>query len=168
MEHLDEITENLWLGDMTAAKDVSKLISNGFEKVLSVMDQDGPNYGNDNIFNHKKIIIKDFISQNIIQYFGECLNFIDGEEKVLVHCMAGASRSATIVIAYLMWKKKMKYNDALVFTQKKRFIVDPNDGFKDQLKMFEKLLEENDYDISKIKFKEIKWDPKEEDYDFFI
>ena len=73
--------------------------------------------------------------------------------------MAGASRSATIVIAYLMWTKKMKFIDALNYTQSKRNIVDPNLGFKEQLKMFEKLLVDNNYDIEKINFKEIKWDP---------
>ena len=106
MKHLDEITEKLFLGDMTAAENIAELTSKGIKKVLSVTDQEGPNYGKDNLFIHKKFIIKDFISQNIIQYFGEFLNFIDGDEKVLVHCMAGASRSSTIVIAYLMWKKK--------------------------------------------------------------
>ena len=80
-----------------------------------------------------------------------------GEEKILVHCRAGASRSATIVIAYLMWTKKMEYGKALQFVKDKRFIVFPNDGFREQLKMFEKLLKENDYDIEKINFKEIKW-----------
>ena len=101
--------------------------------------------------------IRDFEDQNIIQYFGECLKFMKGEEKILVHCRAGASRSATIVIAYLMWTKKMEYGKALQFVKDKRFIVFPNDGFREQLKMFEKLLKENDYDIEKINFKEIKW-----------
>ena len=71
--------------------------------------------------------------------------------------MAGASRSATIVIAYLMWIKKMKYEDALNFVISKRPIVYPNDGFREQLKMFEKLLDENNYNIDKINFSEIKY-----------
>ena len=81
---------------------------------------------------------------------------MDGEEKVLVHCMAGASRSATIVIAYLMWKKKMKYKEASQYVKDRRFIVYPNFGFRKQLQIFEKLLIDNDYDIDKIKFEEIK------------
>ena len=102
--------------------------------------------------------------ENLIKYFGECINFIDGDEKVLVHCMAGASRSATIVIAYIMWKQKKTFKDALDFASKKRSSVYPNIGFKDQLTLFEKLLKENDYDLNKINFKEIKWNKKLSDY----
>ncbi len=69
--------------------------------------------------------------------------------------MAGASRSATIVIAYLMWNKKWKFEQALNYVKLKRPIICPNDGFLKQLKMFDKLLIENDYDIERIKFKEI-------------
>ena len=116
-----------------------------------------PLYKESDNFIHKECNVDDLSQQNIIQYFGECFNFIKGEEKILVNCMAGASRSATIVIAYLMWIKKMKYEDALNFVCSKRPIVYPNDGFREQLKMFEKLLKENDYDIEKINFKEIKW-----------
>ena len=98
--------------------------------------------------------------QNIIKYFGECLNFIKGEDKILVHCVAGSSRSATIVIAYIMWSKKMTYSKAFNFVKNKRSIIYPNTGFIEQLKLFEKELIKNDYDIDKIKFDEIKWQYK--------
>ena len=58
-----------------------------------------------------------------------------------------------------MWKNKKKYNEALQFVKTKRHFVCPNPGFKEQLKMFEILLIENNYDIDKINFKEIKWVP---------
>ena len=154
---INEIKDGLWLGDNYAANNVVDLKKKGIKKILTVMNQTGPIYKSEDGFIHKKFELSDFESENIIKYFGECLNFIDGKEKVLVHCMAGASRSATIIIAYLMWKDKMKYNDALDFVQKKRFIVYPNEGFREQLKLFENELKKNDYNINKIKFNEIKW-----------
>ena len=161
---LDEIIENLYLGDYSASVDIHHLKDIGIKKVLTVMDyKNGPNYNPEEI-THKRFAIDDFANQNIIQYFGECLNFIKGEEKILVHCMAGASRSATIVIAYLMWIQKMKFNDALYFVKSKRPIVYPNDGFQKQLKIFEKLLEDNNYDIDKINFSEIKLEPIDDYY----
>ena len=158
---IDQILDNLWLGNFYAAENADDLKSKGIKKVLTVMDDDGPVY-KDGDFIHLKFNIDDYSGQNIIQYFGKCLNFIKGEDKVFVHCIAGASRSATIVIAYLMWTEKMAFEKALEFTQSKRSIVYPNCGFKEQLKMFEKLLNDNDYDIDKIKFEEIKWEPSQE------
>ena len=148
---IDEIIDNIWLGNCSSAENVKDLKDKGIKKILTVMDQTGPEYKEEDGFIHKKYEIRDFEDKNIIQYFGECLKFMKGEEKILVHCRAGASRSATIVIAYLMWTKKMEYGKALQFVKDKRFIV------REQLKMFEKLLKENDYDIEKINFKEIKW-----------
>ena len=158
---MNEIIDNLYLGNFFAAKDADYLKKVGIEKVLTVMDDACPRY-KEKDFVHKIYSVDDYSGQNIIQYFGECLKFIKGNQKTLVHCMAGASRSATIVIAYLMWTLKMKFSDALEYTTKIRPIVYPNAGFKEQLKMFEKLLIDNKYDIDKIDFKEIKWEPTED------
>ena len=164
---MNEIIDGIWLGDISSANNVKDLKEKGIKKILSVLKQfgrsvkgemyPGPNYKSEDGFIQKRIEINDFQNENIIKYFGECLKFIDGNEKVLVHCMQGASRSATIVIAYLMWKKNMEYEKALYFVQKKRSIVEPNEGFKQQLKLFEKELVKNKYDIDRIKFDEIKW-----------
>ena len=154
--NIDEMFDNIWLGNNSAATDIKDLKKKGIKKILTVMNQDGPNYMPEDGFIHKKYNIIDSNDQNIIQYFGECLKFMEGEEKVLVHCWAGACRSATIVIAYVMWKKKMKYKDASQYVKDKRFIVYPNFGFRKQLQIFEKLLIDNEYDIDKIKFEEIK------------
>ena len=165
-DSINKIIENLYLGDYNTSKDISLLKELGIKKILSVIDCiDGPNY-NPEEFIHKKIKVDDFVITNIIQYFGECLHFIQGEEKILVHCMSGASRSATIVIAYLMWIKKWTFKEALDYVKKKRPIVFPNDGFRDQLKLFEKLLVDNNYDIDKINFSEIKWEPSQRLIDY--
>ena len=165
MHKLDEIIENIWLGNYSAAEDVKDLKNKGIKKVLSILGKnDDIVFKEEDGFIHKKFTtIEDLSNQNIIQYFGECLNFIKGKEKVLVHCRAGASRSASIVIAYIMWQKKLKFDDALGLTQKKRFLVYPNPSFRNQLKEFGKLLIKNKYDIDKINFKEIKWEPKNDE-----
>ena len=53
--------------------------------------------------------------------------------KILVHCVAGISRSASCVIAYLMKSKQIGYEEALAMTKAKRFCVEPNDAFVRQL-----------------------------------
>ena len=162
INNMDEIIENLWLGNYCASINIPNLKNKGIKKILTVMDHfEGPNYDIKD-FNHKIFDIEDKNRQNIIQYFGDCLNFIKGEEKILVHCIAGSSRSASIVIAYLMWIKKWKLEQTLKFVKEKRPIVGPIEGFLKQLEIFEKLLIENDYDIEKINFKDIKWEPASE------
>ena len=158
---MDQIDENLWLGNLSSACDIKSLKEKGIKKILSVFGGKVPIHKKEDGFIQLSFKIADHYTFNIIQFFGECLNFIKGEEKILVHCLAGASRSATIVIAYLMWNKKMKYEDAIKLVSDKRKGADPNIGFKEQLKMFEKLLIENGYNIDKINFKEIVWEPKE-------
>ena len=157
---MDQITPEVYLGNSSSATNISTLKNLGINKVLSIMDCGSPKYNDEDNITHKTISAADICSQNIIKYFGECLNFIKGKEKVLVHCMAGASRSASVVIAYLMWNNKMTFHHALNFVKEKRFVIYPNAGFKEQLQLFEKELVKNDYDIDKIKFEEIKWQPK--------
>ena len=54
--------------------------------------------------------INDEEDANIDDLFAEAHHFIDDVEeiggKVLVHCFEGRSRSATVVLAYLMLKRQ--------------------------------------------------------------
>ena len=60
--------------------------------------------------------------------------------KVLVHCKAGVSRSATVCIAYLMCCKSMTFEQAFEFVRAKRSIISPNISFMQQLIEFEHVL----------------------------
>ena len=157
-QDINEIIENkLWLGNLFSAQNIDDLKRKGITKILTVIDVPQNQYSENDGFKHKIIEVMDVEYENIIQYFGECLNFIDGYEKVLVHCAAGASRSSTIVIAYIMWKNHMKFEEAHQYVLKKRRVALPNSGFQQQLKMFEKLLIQHNYNIYDINFKDIKW-----------
>jgi len=68
-------------------------------------------------------------------------NFIENNKRVVVHCHAGISRSATAVIAYLMKTSKMTLNQAHEFVQAKRHIICPNFSFMGQLKSYQDDLE---------------------------
>ena len=156
LNDMDQIIETIWLGNLNSALNINNLKKEGIKKILTISDSP-PKINDENSFFIKKMIkISDFPNRNIIKYFGECLNFMDWEEKTLVHCKIGTSRSATIVIAYLMWKQKMKYDDAYNFVKIKRKRIGPNSGFKEQLKIFENLLIKNDYDLNKIDFNNIE------------
>ncbi|KAG2100263.1 protein-tyrosine phosphatase-like protein [Suillus cothurnatus] len=57
--------------------------------------------------------------------------------KVLVHCVAGVSRSPTIIAAYLISKCSMSLKDALGLLVRARPVVCPRPGFIAQLKDLE-------------------------------
>jgi protein-tyrosine phosphatase len=72
--------------------------------------------------------------------FFPVFRFIEQERKkgnVLIHCAAGISRSATLLISYLMNKHQTTFEDCLVFVAIKRPCVQPNAGFVTQLKKFQ-------------------------------
>lgn len=85
---------------------------------------------------------------NLYKYFDTTFKFIDSaiqrNENVLVHCQMGVSRSATIIIVYLMKKYNWTKDTAFKYVSIKRPIINPNDGFRKQLVTWENdLLLEN-------------------------
>ena len=49
---------------------------------------------------------------------------------MLIHCAYGVSRSPSIVIAYLMKKYKIDFDEAEHFVKRKRPEIRPNEGFR--------------------------------------
>lgn len=85
--------------------------------------------------------VDDHERSDIKIHFDPCIDFIHKHimlgSSVFVHCAAGVSRSASIVIAYLMRKKVMTYERAFRHLRASRPIIDPNNGFRKQLREYE-------------------------------
>jgi len=62
------------------------------------------------------------------------------QKGVLVHCLAGVSRSVTITVAYLMYKMNLSLNDAFNLVRSRKANVAPNFHFMEQLYNFEREL----------------------------
>jgi protein-tyrosine phosphatase len=54
-----------------------------------------------------------------------------------VHCMAGISRSSAVIIAYIMRRLGVNFENALAYVKAKRPKINPNEGFIHQLKVYE-------------------------------
>lgn len=61
----------------------------------------------------------------------------NNQHRVLVHCAMGMSRSATMVIMYLMRKYELDLNMAFDVVKRHREIIDPNEGFMKKLKEYD-------------------------------
>lgn len=61
---------------------------------------------------------------------------IKKKARILVHCMAGISRSVSMICYYLIRNYKMKFSDAVGIIQSKRPIANPNGYFRQQLQAY--------------------------------
>jgi hypothetical protein len=80
------------------------------------------------------INIEDDPREPIERCFEHCFDFIDGAVsaggRVFVHCMAGVSRSATVVLAHLIARRNMLLDDAVAHVKSRRKCIMPNPGFR--------------------------------------
>ncbi|KYQ96800.1 leucine-rich repeat-containing protein (LRR) [Tieghemostelium lacteum] len=137
----DLIIDKLYLGCRECAMNKNWLLQNNITHILTVA-QLNPLYSD--LFKYKCIKIDDVDSEDIYKYFKEIVEFIEEGRTsgggVLVHCRAGVSRSATSIIAYLMTKNNITYQEAFNLTVSKRNRICPNLGFRAQLKKYEETL----------------------------
>ena len=84
-------------------------------------------------FTYLKLNLQDTAREDISSAFYDALDFIDAAltqgGTVFVHCQHGVSRSATIVVAYLMWRQRLTYDDTLDAVRAVRPTINPNIGF---------------------------------------
>eukprot|EP00343_Euplotes_focardii_P003228 CAMPEP_0205813734 /NCGR_PEP_ID=MMETSP0205-20121125/18473_1 /ASSEMBLY_ACC=CAM_ASM_000278 /TAXON_ID=36767 /ORGANISM="Euplotes focardii, Strain TN1" /LENGTH=164 /DNA_ID=CAMNT_0053096279 /DNA_START=124 /DNA_END=618 /DNA_ORIENTATION=+ len=80
-----------------------------------------------------KIKDKVFDIDSLSQYNMQNSN---NQNRVLVHCAMGRSRSATMIIMYLMRKYQIEFEASFRIVKWRREIIEPNDGFIQKLKDF--------------------------------
>ncbi|MCO5606017.1 hypothetical protein L7F22_060204 [Adiantum nelumboides] len=101
---------------------------------------------------HSFFELEDAPFANITQYFDPVYEFVEraksAQKRVLIHCGAGASRSATLCAAYLMRANHWDFEDALKFLKEHRSKVNPNAGFLSALHEYSHLLDENRLNLS--------------------
>ncbi|RID59371.1 hypothetical protein BRARA_F02606 [Brassica rapa] len=129
------IQDNLFIGGGLAARSVYTLQHLGITHILCLcaneIGQSDTQYPD--LFKYKNFSITDDEDSKIEGIFQEALDFINhGEEtggKILVHCFEGRSRSATVVLAYLMLRKNLTLLEAWSKLRKVHRRAQPNDGF---------------------------------------
>ncbi|CAG9575365.1 unnamed protein product [Danaus chrysippus] len=138
---VDLIDDGLYLGNLACARDHKTLEQLGVTHILTVDLVPLPR----SILDQTSLIIKyiklaDVPKEDLITHLPECNDFIKDSiangGKVLVHCYFGVSRSAAVVIGYIMEKYGLCYEDAFVLVKSKRRFIGPNNGFVAQLKLF--------------------------------
>lgn len=137
-----EILPHLFIGTAKDSSNYELLKTLGITAILNVSSS-CPSYFEDS-FDYKRIPVEDAYHEDLLTKFRDAADFIETHYqkggKVLVHCFAGISRSATVSISYLMLSKGWSMHQAFEFCRERRPCVSPNFNFMGQLLSFQQEL----------------------------
>lgn len=143
----DEIIDGLFLGPMESRQNVESMNIAYVISVVADVDRGHPDYRKDLPAWEKKIVLDDdkdaeLPPEKMLEAAITIHAMRTTGQRVLVHCMAGRSRSTTVVIAYLVAARLAANTDeALALVVKKRSVARPNKGFMQKLRAMEHLLQ---------------------------
>ncbi|XP_049591679.1 dual specificity protein phosphatase 13A family protein [Syngnathus scovelli] len=146
--HGDEVWPNLYLGDMSMSHDKFELWKLGITHVLNASHGKLCCKGNDDFYGttvkYYGVPANDLPTFDLSPFFYPAAAFIHqaltSGGRILVHCAVGVSRSATLVLAYLMIHHHLDLLSAIKCVQQKRWIF-PNRGFLQQLRHLQQTLQ---------------------------
>jgi protein-tyrosine phosphatase len=139
-----EVTDELFIGSRKDACNKELLKKLGISAIVNATKDCPHHFEDDGEFSYFRVPVKDTWNQDLPSFFPECFKFIGNmiraRKKILIHCTAGISRSATLTIAYIMFSKRVTLNDAYKFVKSKRKAISPNLDFMGELQQYEKTL----------------------------
>lgn len=145
---IHSVDRKLFIGDIDAAHNVHALRLLGIRRVVNMTiehpDPESVDWPPDWIPLYHRVSVNDTPEEDLLPHFAAAIAFIAqglaSGEGVLVHCHMGASRSPSLVIAFIMWVRNVGYESALELVRECRWCVRPNQGFVGQLRNMDSLL----------------------------
>ncbi|XP_076668321.1 uncharacterized protein LOC143368946 isoform X2 [Andrena cerasifolii] len=135
---MNKVLPGLYIGNYRDSKDANQLQQFEITHILAIHDTARQLHSDKH---YLCILASDSPDQNLSQYFSLCNDFIHAARlrggNVLIHCLAGMSRSVTVAVAYIMSTTNLSWKEALKVVRVGRSIANPNVGFQQQLKDFE-------------------------------
>ncbi|KAL9975475.1 hypothetical protein ACROYT_G012637 [Oculina patagonica] len=145
----NEVFDGIFLSEASTAMEEGQLQDLGITHVLNAAHgkklyhvQTGPDYYCESGIIYHGVPAMDMFTFELNRFFDEACDFIGKavgtkktgrlNGKILVHCKEGVSRSASLVLAYLVRDQEMGLKDAVRLVRSKREIS-PNQGFLQQL-----------------------------------
>lgn len=139
------IIHNIYIGNSANARNFYKLKDMNIGLIVNCTVEIPSYFKKD--FKYINVNITDTNDVNIYPYLDKTVDkihtFLNNNKKnsnILVHCFAGASRSVSIVIAYLIKYHNHSFDTALTLCKNKRYIVNVNIDFCYQLIKYEKYI----------------------------
>uniref|UniRef100_A0A3Q0KMF6 protein-tyrosine-phosphatase n=1 Tax=Schistosoma mansoni TaxID=6183 RepID=A0A3Q0KMF6_SCHMA len=138
---ISQILPFLYLGNARDSQDVDLIRQLNVTHIINVTDTLPMPFRKLNRIQYLHIPATDTTKQNLLPSFDRAVQFIEKARKhngiVLVHCLAGVSRSVAVVIAYLLYNNRgLNVYKALEFVQARRSVAGPNLHFMGQLQAY--------------------------------
>lgn len=135
-ESNQESTITLYIGSAGASRNLSALEKLNIDSIISVHQSLSKAFVDR--FRYLIVPVRDKPEEDLSKYFQDAINFIDeANNGVLVHCMQGKSRSASIIAAYIIYKGIANdLEEAMQYIRKARPGAEPNLGFATQLRIY--------------------------------
>jgi len=122
----------LFQGSYSSAADQWWIKQNGIRAVVNVTNE-VRQLVNDADYMRIPIGDRPKYAEALTSQLDEAVQFIHkhvtNSSPVLVHCMAGRSRSGAVVVAYLKWSMGMSARDAFSYLRNRRPMAQPIDSF---------------------------------------
>uniref|UniRef100_A0A3P8ZYX3 Dual specificity protein phosphatase n=1 Tax=Esox lucius TaxID=8010 RepID=A0A3P8ZYX3_ESOLU len=151
---VNEVWPNLFIGDMSVANDRYSVWKLGITHVLNAAHGRQHSQGSNAFYGpamlYHGVPADDSPSFDLSQYFYSTADYIQDaldtpHGEILVHCAVGVSRSASLVLAYLMIHHHYSLLDAITKVKEHRWIF-PNMGFLKQLRVLDEKLHTERYE----------------------
>eukprot|EP01065_Artemidia_motanka_P036756 TRINITY_DN4476_c0_g3_i2.p1 TRINITY_DN4476_c0_g3~~TRINITY_DN4476_c0_g3_i2.p1 ORF type:complete len:761 (+),score=288.46 TRINITY_DN4476_c0_g3_i2:79-2361(+) len=135
----DRVLDHVYLGSLRSAQELRVYRTLGIGYLASIGRELSVVLGEG--MEQLQLNVDDLSDTDLSPLFEKVHDFIE-EAKAqgkacLVHCFKGQSRSATMVMTYLMRTRRMTRDDALAFVRQHRPMVNPNPGFMDLMSQYE-------------------------------
>ncbi|PCH41473.1 phosphotyrosine protein [Wolfiporia cocos MD-104 SS10] len=131
----------LFIGTIDAAKSSRTLTERRITHIVSLGTEPIPADNPASGYRHLRIPVEDVDYADLLIHLPAACRFISdalaNNGVVLVHCVQGLSRSATVIAAFLMQQKRINATAAMEEIRKTREQMWINPGFQEQLVLFE-------------------------------
>ncbi|XP_046396981.1 dual specificity protein phosphatase 22-like [Ischnura elegans] len=135
---MNKVLPGLYVGNYRDSKDAAQLDRYEITHIVAIHDAARRLHPDKH---YLCVLASDSPEQNLSQFFPLCNDFIHAARlrggNVLIHCLAGMSRSVTVAVAYIMSVTSLNWKEALKVVRVGRAVANPNLGFLKQLHEFE-------------------------------
>ena len=141
-DQIDLIIDNLCLSSIQPLYDEKQINQSLIKSVISVVSSLPDDFPKWNGIDYHLVEADDVEHEDLLNRFDTINQKIEqfckkNDGNILIHCQNGMSRSATILIAYLLYRDPSKcLYEIIAMIRTKRPSIEPNDGFLIQLSIY--------------------------------